>query len=188
KGLLRLANSLGADGIGLNPLHALFDDRPADCSPYSPNSRLFLNPLYVDVEKLPELPRELVARNRESLSRLRALAIVDYVAVAELKWAALRQAFANFIATPALERRRDFEAFRKEQGALLSRFACFEALRHRFGSPWWDWPEEWRQPNDAKCAELRTGEDAREGEFVEFAQWTAARHLLGCKQLAGGLG
>ena len=54
EGLIELAHYLGADGVGLNPLHALFDDRPGDCSPYSPNSRLFLNALYIDVEKLPE--------------------------------------------------------------------------------------------------------------------------------------
>ena len=53
EGLIELAAGLGADGVGLNPLHALFDDRPTDCSPYSPNSRLFLNPLYIDVAKLP---------------------------------------------------------------------------------------------------------------------------------------
>src|SRR5271169_1994996 len=52
--LLELAANLGADGVGLNPLHALFDDKPADCSPYSPNSRLFLNALYIDVEQIPE--------------------------------------------------------------------------------------------------------------------------------------
>jgi 4-alpha-glucanotransferase len=188
EGLLRLANSLGADGVGLNPLHLLFDDRPGDCSPYSPNSRLFLNPLYIDVERLPELPPEFVAQNRETLARLREHNIVDYVAVAELKWAALRQAFANFIADPALERRRDFEAFRKEQGTLLSRFACFEALRHRFGKPWWEWPAEWQKPSEAKCVELRKGEDALEIEFVEFVQWTAARQVLGCKKLASRLG
>ena len=65
EGLIELAASLGADGVGLNPLHALFDDRPGDCSPYSPNSRLFLNPLYVDVEKLPGFR----ARDRRSRAR-----------------------------------------------------------------------------------------------------------------------
>ena len=53
EGLIELASQLGADGVGLNPLHALFDDRPGDCSPYSPNSRLFLNALYIDVERAP---------------------------------------------------------------------------------------------------------------------------------------
>ena len=79
----------GADGVGLNPLHALFDDRPGDCSPYSPNSRLFLNALYIDVEKLPEF-RRAAGRERGDAPRLRQSETVDYVAVAGLKWRALR--------------------------------------------------------------------------------------------------
>jgi 4-alpha-glucanotransferase len=64
EGLIELADHLGADGVGLNPLHVLFDDRPGDCSPYSPNSRLFLNPLYIDVEKLPGFQRAFESRIR----------------------------------------------------------------------------------------------------------------------------
>jgi 4-alpha-glucanotransferase len=61
-------------------------------------------------------------------------------------------------------------------------------LRHKFGKPWWEWPEEWRQPDEAKCASLRQGEDAAEIEFVEFVQWAADRQLQACKDLAGRLG
>ena len=67
EGLIELAHHLGADGVGLNPLHALFDDRPGDCSPYSPNSRLFLNALYVDPAKIPEF--RLDAATRDALAQ-----------------------------------------------------------------------------------------------------------------------
>lgn len=184
--LLELAAQLGADGVGLNPLHALFDDKPADCSPYSPNSRLFLNPLYIDVEQIPEF--EAGGEAHKAAARLREGHIVDYKGVAELKWRALRVAFGKFKARPAKGRKEDFDAFRAERAPLLSRFACFEALRRRFDQPWWEWPAEWRAPDDAKCAELRQGEDATEIEFVEFVQWTADRQLRACRDLARQLG
>ena len=92
--LIELADHLGADGIGLNPLHALFDDRPGDCSPYSPNSRLFLNALYIDVEKLPEFQPD--SETSEALAPLRAGDAVDYVSVAGLKWRALRSGLCCF--------------------------------------------------------------------------------------------
>jgi 4-alpha-glucanotransferase len=187
-GLIELAGHLGADGVGLNPLHALFDDRPADCSPYSPNSRLFLNPLYIDVEKLPEIQRGVLATSSKDIDRLRASDTVDYIGVAELKWRALRLAFETFKADPNNARRRDFEKFRAERAPLLSRFACFEVLRHKFNKPWWEWPEEWRKPDDVKFGKLRSGADAAEIEFVEFVQWTADRQLQSCRDLAMRLG
>jgi 4-alpha-glucanotransferase len=184
--LLELAAQLGADGVGLNPLHALFDDRPADCSPYSPNSRLFLNALYIDVEKIPEFGAG--DEIGTAAARLREGRIVDYQGVAELKWRALRTAFVNFKARPAGRSKEDFDGFRAERAPWLSRFACFEVLRHKFGQPWWEWPAAWREPMDAKCAELRRGEDAAEIEFVEFVQWTADRQLRSCRDLASKLG
>jgi 4-alpha-glucanotransferase len=186
EGLIELAGHLGADGVGLNPLHALFDDRPADCSPYSPNSRLFLNPLYIDVEKLPGFQRAFEAKG--TVARLRASDTVDYAAVAELKWRALRFAFDAFKADPKKQRRQDFEKFRAERAPLLSRFACFEVLRHKFNTPWWEWPEQWRQPDEAACARLREGPDGAEIEFVEFVQWIADRQLGACQGRAKKLG
>ena len=185
KGLIELAAHLGADGVGLNPLHVLFDDRPGDCSPYSPNSRLFLNPLYIDVEQIPEYQG---GPDAEALARLQRATAVDYIAVAEQKWPALRSAFAAFTRGASTARRQDLEEFRTEQGSLLAHFACFEVLRHRFDKPWWEWPEEWQRPDDAKCADLRAGHDKREIEFVEFVQWTADRQLRSCKALADSLG
>jgi 4-alpha-glucanotransferase len=188
EGLLELAGHLGADGVGLNPLHVLFDDRPADCSPYSPNSRLFLNPLYIDVERLPGFQPGVSADSSSTIARLRASDIVDYASVAELKWRALRSAFEKFRGDPNRARRQDFEKFRAERAPLLSRFACFEVLRHKFNKPWWDWPKQWRQPDDINLAKLREGPDAAEIEFVEFVQWAADRQLQACRDLAVSLG
>jgi 4-alpha-glucanotransferase len=186
--LIELADDLGAEGVGLNPLHALFDDRPGDCSPYSPNSRLFLNALYIDVEKIPELPARAVTESGEITPRLRQSETVDYVAVAGLKWRALRSAFAAFKTKGSAERKEDFASFRAERGELLSHFACFEVLRHKFDKPWWEWPKEWQQPDNAKLARLREGPDAAEIDFVEFVQWNADRQLGACSALADRLG
>jgi 4-alpha-glucanotransferase len=186
--LIELAAGLGADGVGLNPLHALFDDRPGDCSPYSPNSRLFLNPLYIDVEKLQEFQPGAIAGHAAAIARLRGNDIVDYAGVAELKWRALRSAFAVFKASPRTERHAAFAKFRTERGAMLSRFACFEMLRHKFRKPWWEWPEEWRQSDDARSAALHAGPDAGEIEFVKFVQWTADQQLAACRDLAAKRG
>lgn len=186
--LIELAASLGAGGIGLNPLHVLFDDRPGDCSPYSPNSRLFLNPLYIDVEQLPEFSRNDHPDGSAAVIQLKQQAIIDYAAVAKLKRRALRSAFAAFKVNPKSERLAQFGKFREARGRLLSRFACFEVLRHKFNRPWWEWLEEWQQPDDAKCKKLREGADADEIEFIEFVQWCADDQLKRCQDRALGLG
>lgn len=186
--LIELAADLGAGGIGLNPLHALFDDRPGDCSPYSPNSRLFLNPLYIDVAALPEFTPTDLSEAEKSAALLRDAELIDYPAVANLKWRALRLAHQAFRAAADAPRRGAFDAFRQERAPLLTRFACFETLRHKFGKPWWEWPAEWQHPDDARCAELRQGPDGAEIEFVEYVQWCADDQLRGCRDLAAARG
>ncbi|MDB5618303.1 4-alpha-glucanotransferase [Tardiphaga sp.] len=183
--LIAMAADIGAAGIGLNPLHALFDDRPAECSPYSPNSRLFLNPLYIDVEVLPEF---VASNNGDRLAGLRASRFVDYVEVAAAKTAALRAAFEIFNADPASTRQIAFAAFRAERAPLLTRFACFEMLRHKLQTAWWDWPAEFQHPDDEQCARLRAGHDAKEVAFIEYVQWNADLQLKACHELTAKLG
>jgi len=97
EGLIETASDLGADGVGLNPLHALFDDRPRRLqSLFAKTAGCFLNPLYIDVEKLGEFQPGTLVEYGDKLAGLRAGDIVDYVAVAGLKWHALRSAFKTF--------------------------------------------------------------------------------------------
>ena len=76
--LIDIAAERGADAIGLNPLHAIFDDHAEDASPYSPNSRLFFNTLYIDVEAVPGFPGVDAAGLREEIEKLRAAELVNY--------------------------------------------------------------------------------------------------------------
>ena len=183
--LVRLAASLGAAGVGLNPLHALFDDNPEQASPYSPNSRLFLNSLYIDLDAVPEFPglRECGPDGEElaaEIERLRAAEFVDYAGVGAVKRKALRLAYARFRDTGSAERRSDFAAFRSERGLALTRYAAFETLRRRTGEVWWEWPAPWRCPDAAALARLRE-EAPDEMGYHEFVQWVADRQLAACQ-------
>jgi 4-alpha-glucanotransferase len=181
--LIDLAADCGASGIGLNPLHALFDDRASETSPYFPSSRLFLNPLYIDVEAVPEFPGVEAAGLRALIDQLRDTTLVDYERVADAKMRALRLAFEAFRRDRSAERRVELDDFRQAQGNRLLRFACFEVLRRRHEGPWWNWPAEWRRHDDAALAELRRADDDEVG-FFEFLQWIAHEQLDRCRERA----
>jgi 4-alpha-glucanotransferase len=184
-GLLELAAELGAAGVALNPLHALFDDRAEAASPYSPNSRLFLNPLYVDVEAIPEFPGLAASGLQREVDALQQRELVDHAGVAGAKTRALALAYENFRRADGA-RREAFESFRRERAPMLARFACFEFLRRKFGKPWREWPQSWRDAADAALADLRSSNDDAIG-FFEFVQWVADQQLQACRQRARDL-
>ena len=181
KALIGIAALHGAAGIGLNPLHALFPDRPEQASPYAPNSRLFLNPLYIDVAAIPEFS------GRPALAALRKGDLVDYPGVARVKMKALRETYERFRTEAEPARRADLDAFRAERGEPLLRFACFEVLRQRHDRPWTDWPAPWRTPSRADLERFRS-ENVADCEFEEFLQWTADTQLAECHAAAKATG
>jgi 4-alpha-glucanotransferase len=179
-GLIDLAAAHGAAAIGLNPLHAHFEDRPEDTSPYSPNSRLFLNALYIDVEAVPEFPGLAAAGLTQEVERLRYTELVDYQGVAVAKMHGLRLAFENFRNGADPQRRAAFEDFRRERTPVLTDFACFETLRRRYRRPWWEWPAEWQNPGAEALSHL-SGAGRDEVAFHEFVQWIAHEQLDACR-------
>jgi 4-alpha-glucanotransferase len=152
-------------------------------SPYAPNSRLFLNPLYIALDDLEWLDAGAFARQP---AELRQSDLVDYPRVAKLKLAALRAAYARFLEGGS-QHKEEFEAFRIARGDSLARFACFEVLRERYGSAWKDWPRQFVDADAGSLAELcRT--DAQECGFVQFMQWLADRQLARCREEAANNG
>jgi 4-alpha-glucanotransferase len=196
--LVREAAALGADFVGLNPLHALYLSRPAHCSPYAPSSRLFLNALYVDVEAVPELAECEPARRMlavpafvERLARLRAAGLVDYPAVAALKLPVLRELHAAFAARHAdgtTARGAAFRAFAAERGAALERHALYDALSARFGGAGWQgWPEAYRDPgSDAVRGYARA--HAQDVALYAYLQFVADEQLAAAQAEARAAG
>ncbi|AWJ89596.1 4-alpha-glucanotransferase [Azospirillum baldaniorum] len=184
------AAGLGAGLVGLNPLHALFPADPNHIGPYSPSSRTFLNSLYIDVERVPELAatphaQALIASEefRQRLAAARAMELVDYPAVSALKMPVLEALHATFRALGESDARREaFETFRREMGEPLRRHAVFEALHEHFyrRDPsqwmWRTWPPAFQHP-DSPEVQAFAAEQAERVDFFEYLQWEADRQL-----------
>ena len=178
--LLRIAAKTGAAGVGLNPLHAL---GPGQASPYSPSSRMFLNPLYIDVEAIPEFPGFETPGLAEEIALLRAANEIDYAAVYAVKLKGLKAAYEIFRNQGTTGRRVKFDNFYSGLGRSLQGFSVFEYLHERFNAPWQGWSEEWQGINDAL-----THINKDETEFHAFVQWIADEQLGACRDLARDLG
>lgn len=181
----------GGSLIGVNPLHALFPAAPERISPYSPSSRLFLNPLYIDVTAVPDLAASSEARERiagtefgNRLARSRSSDLVDYPAVARAKNDILTLLWQTFrdkhLGTSHTERGEAFRQFQQSGGDALVRFAQFHALQadliERDGFAWKDWPAAL---NSAKGEGIDVFAAAHADQILrhQYLQWEADRQL-----------
>lgn len=161
----------GASFVALNPLHAIPNRQPYNTSPYLPQSSLFRNFIYIDVEKVPGYgPDESMLHEAAGL---RESEFVEYERVAALKVAALSAAFARFEEKGGSA---EFESFIAAQGSALRDFAIYCALdeeMHRRDPNvwlWTDWPEEYRDPHSAAVEQFAHAHCDRI-RFFQFLQW-----------------
>jgi (1->4)-alpha-D-glucan 1-alpha-D-glucosylmutase len=184
--------------VGINPLHALFPDEPEHASPYTPSSRLQLNPLYLDPVAIPdfqecELARDLVGSDDfgAALAAARRGDLVDYTAAATLKGRVLEELYLWFRRTHLLRdsaRADDFRHFQAGGGRRLRDFSAFQALTEFFGHRrWWEWPEAYRDPASEKLAEFSRHHDERL-EFSQYLQWQSDAQLAAAHRRAEALG
>jgi len=193
-----LGSQLDASFVALNPLHAIHNRRPFNTSPYLPNCINYQNFLYLDVEGMEDFARcrraqELRAKPaiQAELAELRRAPFVEYERVAAIKLRFLKLLFLKFLREwrAGSARGREFDGYRKAEGALLEDFATYCALDeflHRQNQDVWVWPQ-WPEPyQDPKSAETRAFRKKhwRSVMFYEYLQWQIGIELRRVQQHA----
>jgi 4-alpha-glucanotransferase len=173
------------DFVLLSPLH----QAPATVdSPYYPSSRMFRNPLYLEVEAVPEVGA-LPAPERERLSGLaaagRALTgerLLDRVAAWRCKDQALRACWDALRLRP-----EQLTAFERWRAATpdVEVFACFCALQRERPDDWHAWPAELRHPGSPAVAAWRAAHPEEVG-YHAYLQWLLDEQLEAASRQAGG--
>lgn len=186
--------------LALNPLHAIDNRQPYNISPYLPASSLYRNPLYLDIEAVPEFADSALAQrlaasdgHRARIEELRQSEFVLYERVWRHKLLYLRVLFRQFLRGGRPERRQAFQAFQAREGERLRRFSLFRALwewRHRLDRNVWiwsDWPAAYQDPDSPEVAAFEV-RYPRAVLFHQYVQWLVDEQLEGVARHAASLG
>jgi 4-alpha-glucanotransferase len=117
--LAEAAAKRGADAVTLSPAHALFPSSPERYGPYSPSSRLFLNPLLAD-------PCAVFGKDRMAAAQGSPSGLIDWPKASHAKYAVLHRLFDG-LTDPKLI--ADFDRFVVDGGERLAAHARFEAAQ-----------------------------------------------------------
>jgi glycogen debranching enzyme GlgX/4-alpha-glucanotransferase len=192
------AAGAGAATIGIHPLHMLFAQDRERASPYHPSDRRFLDPIYLDLDGLSDLPDFTDISMQWQHDTIRASltkrTTIDYPIVWMLKSAALEKLF---VATQQFARRQpesalavEFATFVKAGGESLQRFATFQVIAEAHAqAPWWTWPAALRDAASPQIAAFAGAmEHAERVRYHQFLQWLCDRQLAGAAARARDAG
>ncbi|MBR5599532.1 MAG: 4-alpha-glucanotransferase [Alphaproteobacteria bacterium] len=180
---ISMAGRVGGDVIGLNPLSVLNNDYPESASPYNSVSRLFLNPIYIDIEKVPYY-EECWDKSFDVIASAKGKEKISYAEIYGAKVKALKNIFDRVKKDTNSWYYKDFEVFKKNEGVELYRLAVFTAIRHERFLRNENVSSEWKKtfynvlnPEVEKFANERS----EEIEFYMFMQFEADRQLKAVK-------
>ena len=168
---------------------------PSQQSPYSAISAMAIDPIYIDVDAIPEFAalggaRSLSPDDRSLLARVRESAAVEYAAVRPLKDRALRAACGRFVDAEIrrdTDRARAFAAFLANQAWWVDEYALFRSIHFDQGErPWMEWPEPLRRRDRGALADARFAL-ANEVTYRQFLQWVAHTQWVHARENAAGV-
>ncbi|MFO0666292.1 MAG: 4-alpha-glucanotransferase [Polyangiaceae bacterium] len=176
-------------GFGLVQILPVSELSGAETSPYGARTAFAVDPVYIALDKVPELPEGpeavLSDEERQELSGARKSPRVRYEVVRRLKRKVLRVAWQRFLqAQPrpvAGDRSAAFRAFRAAESAWLDDYALFVSLWHEKNTGWEQWPERDRDPQLLDLARTRLAESIDEQcyyQWLALSQWDEARQDL----------
>jgi len=186
-----IADDAQASFIALNPLHAIYNRRPYNTSPYLPECIFYPNYLYLDVEAIPDFQASRRAQclwarpeTQRHVAALRESEFVEYEQVSAWKLRFLKLAFAEFLREHrgGSARAIEFSKFLAGEGDLLVRFATYCALdeylhaRHPDMWTWRDWPAAYQDPESRETQEFRK-KHWRLFLFYCYVQWQLSLQL-----------
>jgi 4-alpha-glucanotransferase len=185
--LARWAAGLGADFLLLNPLSAAEPVPPLEPSPYLPSSRLFVNPVYLAVDQVPEYD-ELSAADRAAVddhaAEVRRAADRSDVIDRDAAWSAKRDALRLLYAVArTTDRERSLRDFVDREGDGLRDFATWCALVEEHGNDWRGWPDSYQHPRDDSLSGFREQHADAIG-FHCWLQWLLDEQLEAAQRSA----
>ena len=196
---IRYLGSVGADFVGLNPIHALYPAMPESASPYSPSSRRWLNIAYIDVSAMPgyTLCQRSAALTSaphftQALNAVRTEDFVNYTAVMQLKLPVMHSLYLWFseqgaTQCPALV--AEFQQFKQQGGESLQQLALYDALHahlYQQDSMHWGWPNWPSSYQDVHAPDVTefARQHSEKIDFYCYLQFIAATQLASAQQLA----
>ena len=181
---------LGADFIGINPVHARGTARDG-FSPYSPTCRTALEPGHIAPDAVPGFGRcaevrRLLKASAAHMEAAKTGDLLDYEAQERRQREMLEALFRTTIEADE-SAAADLAAWRRGPGRALEWFAVFEAVAGVHGPDWRTWPRALRAAGSPAVRHFAS-EHAEAVRYHAWLQRLAARQLAGAQAAARGAG
>lgn len=179
KDLIKICAEVKADVIGINPINVLYHNFPENASPYMSISRTFLNPIYIDVERVPEFNAADKKSSSAEAEKLRATETIDYTKVYNLKIKYLEKCFARFQKSKDKKRHQEYLDFCRQYNPDLDNLGLFQAIYEdelAKGVKFNQWSANYVSPDCDASAKFRKEHQERI-EFFKFLQFETFRQF-----------